>query len=53
MKLQKRLSRKYKNKKYHKYVVVIPEKDVGKAGMGAGDELISMVKKGKIILVKK
>ncbi len=39
MKLQKRLSRKYKNKEYHKYVIVIPEAEVINAKLKEGDEL--------------
>jgi len=39
MKLQKRLSREYKGKKYYKYVLVIPKKEVNKAKFKEGDEL--------------
>jgi len=39
MKLQKRLSRVYKGKKYYKYLLVIPEKEVIKAKLKEGDEL--------------
>lgn len=53
MKLQKRLSRTYNNKDYYKYLVVIPEEDIKKAGFGEGEELISEIKKGKIVLKRK
>ncbi len=52
MKLQKRLSRIYKNKKYYKYVLVIPKKDIKKAGFKEGDNLKSEIKKGIIELKK-
>ena len=48
MKLQKRLSRIYKDKKYYKYILVIPEKEIEKAEFKEGDELKSETKKGEI-----
>ena len=48
MKLQKRLSRIYKGKRYYKYILVIPEKDIKKSKFKEGDELSSKVKKGEI-----
>jgi len=48
MKLQKRLSRIYKGKKYYKYLIVIPEKDVKNSGLKEGDELTSKSKKKEI-----
>ena len=53
MKLQKRLSRKYKGKEYHKYVLVIPTEEVKKSGFKEGDELEINSKKGEIKLNKK
>jgi bifunctional DNA-binding transcriptional regulator/antitoxin component of YhaV-PrlF toxin-antitoxin module len=50
MQLQRRLSRRYKNKEYHKYLIVIPEGDIKKSEIKVGDELISEIKKGEIIL---
>ena len=52
-KLQKQLSRKVGNKKYPKYVVVIPPEIIKEAELGEGDELEINVKKGKIVLNKK
>ncbi|MEK6891204.1 MAG: hypothetical protein AABX03_03625 [Nanoarchaeota archaeon] len=52
MKLQKRLSRIYNGKRYYKYLLVIPERDIKEAKLKAGDELISEVKKWKITLRK-
>jgi bifunctional DNA-binding transcriptional regulator/antitoxin component of YhaV-PrlF toxin-antitoxin module len=52
MKLQKRLSRNYKDKKYHKYIIILPEKEVIKSGFKEGDELEIESKKGKIELKK-
>lgn len=48
MKLQKRLSRKYKGKNYHKYILVIPEKEIKKSGFKEGQELKINSKKGEI-----
>ena len=53
MKLQKRLSRIYKEKKYYKYLIVIPEKNIKMANLKEGDEFIIESKKGKIILKSK
>jgi len=52
MKVQKRLSRTYKNKNYYKYLIIIPEEDIKKAGIKEGDELVTNVKKGEIKLKK-
>ncbi len=52
MKLQKRLSRKYKDKEYYKYVVVVPEKEIKKSGFKEGEELKIQSKKGEIIIKK-
>ena len=48
MKLQKRLSRIYNGKKYYKYILVIPEKDIQNADFNEGDELKSEVKEKEI-----
>jgi len=50
MKLQKRLSRKYKDKEYHKYILVVPEKEIKKSGFKEGEELKTQSKKGEIII---
>ena len=52
MKLQKRLSRIYKNKKYYKYLLVIPEKEIKKSGFKEGNELVIETKKGEIKIKK-
>ena len=52
MKLQKRLSRIYKGKKYYKYILVIPEKDIRESGFKEGDELNSKTKGGEIKIRK-
>ena len=52
MKLQKRLSRKYKDKEYHKYVLVIPEKEIKKSGFKEGENLKIETKKGEIRIKK-
>ncbi len=51
MKLQKQKTDYKRN--YHKYVVVLPEEEVKKAGFKAGDELNADAKKGEIKLRKK
>ncbi|MFA5992303.1 MAG: hypothetical protein WC796_01205 [Candidatus Pacearchaeota archaeon] len=48
MKLQKRLSRVYNGKRYYKYVIVIPEKEIKQAKLKAGDELVSRVVENEI-----
>lgn len=48
MKLQKQKTRKEKN--YYKYVVVLPEESVKKAGFKEGDELEAESTKGEIKL---
>lgn len=52
MLLQKRLSRKYKNKEYYKYLVNISEDDIKKATLKEGNELKVSVKKNKLIFEK-
>jgi formylmethanofuran dehydrogenase subunit D len=49
VKVQKQLSKKDR-KKYHKYVVVLPEDKIRKAGFRKGTELKIESRKGKIIL---
>jgi len=53
MKLQKQLSRKIGNKKYPKYVTVIPPKIIKESGFQEGDELSAEAKKGEIKLRRK
>jgi len=53
MKLQKHFAKKIGEKKYYKYVVVIPEDEVKKAGFKKGDELEAESKKGEVRLVRK
>lgn len=53
MKIQKQLSKKSKDKIYHKYVIVLPEKKLKEAGFREGDELEAETKKGEIKLRKK
>ncbi len=48
--LQKRMSRKYKDKEYHKWVVIIPEEDVKFAGLKEGDKLNVKSEHGQIRL---
>ncbi len=50
MKIQKQLSRKGKNKTYHKYVIVLKDELIEGAGFKEGDELEAEVKKGEIRL---
>ena len=52
MKLQKRLSRKYKGKEYYKYILVIPEKEIKKSGFKEGDKLKINTKLGKVNITK-
>ncbi len=52
MKLQRRLSRAYKGKKYYKYILVIPEKEIKKAEFDEGDFLKIDSVKGEIKINK-
>ena len=52
MHLQKQQSRKYKEKVYPKYLIVIPPKEVEKLGWTEKDELESVIKDGKLIIEK-
>ena len=52
MKLQKRMSRIYKGKKYYKYIVNIPEEEIIKAGLKEGDEMMVESKHESINLSK-
>lgn len=51
MKLQKQKTDYKRN--YHKYVIVLPEKIIKKAGFKEGDDLKPEAKKGEIKLRKK
>jgi len=53
MKLQKRLSRKYKDKEYYKWIITLPDEDVKFAGLKEGDELKVESELGKIRLIKR
>ncbi len=53
MKIEKVKSRKYKDKQYHKYRVVIPNDIIEKSGFKEGDELKADAQKGEIKLRKK
>lgn len=52
MKIQKQLSKKRGDKIYYKYVIVLPEELLKKAGFKAKQELKGIVKKGVIRLIK-
>lgn len=52
MRLQKRLSRKYKDKYYYKYILVIPAEEIGKSGFKEGDNLSINSKNGEIKINK-
>ena len=52
MHLQKQQSRKYKEKVYPKYLIVIPPKDVEKLGWTEKDELESVIEYGKLVIEK-
>ena len=53
MKLQKQLSRKVGEKKYPKWVLVIPPEVIEKSGFKVGNEIKAKVKKGEIKLIRK
>ncbi|MBU3913376.1 MAG: hypothetical protein KKE50_04765 [Nanoarchaeota archaeon] len=53
MKIQKVLSRKYKDKEYHKFILVIPEEEMRIAGIKEGEDLRAESKKGEIKIKRK
>lgn len=53
MKLQKRLGRKYKDKKYYKWIVNIPEVFLWSLDWKEGDELEAKIENKKLVLGKK
>jgi len=50
MKIEKVKSRKYNDKQYHKFRIIIPNNIMEKAGFKEGDELEADVKKGEVKL---
>ena len=52
MKLQKRLSRKYKDKIYYKYQIVIPEEVLREANLKEGDNL-EVISRNHELIIKK
>jgi len=52
MRLQKQLSKRTKEKDYHRYVVVIPEDLIKQSGLKEGDELQGTAQKDEIKLKK-
>lgn len=53
MKIEKTKSRKYKNKQYYKYRIIIPEDILNQADFKEGNELQAEAKKGEVRLTKK
>ena len=52
MKIEKVKSRKYKDKQYYKYRVIIPNDIIEKSGLKEGDELGAEAKRKGLILKK-
>lgn len=50
MKLQKSIGKKYGGKKYHKWHIVIPNKDVERLGWPKGMELVGIIAEDMYIL---
>ena len=53
MKILKEKSREYKGTSYYKYKVNLPEIELVKSGLKAGDELEVETKKDELVLRKK
>lgn len=53
MRLQKQLSKRTKEKDYHRFVIVIPNEIIEKAELKEGDSLTAEAKQGEINLKKK
>jgi len=52
MKLQKQLSKKYGDKEYSKYVIVVPQDIIAKLEWKGGEEIKASVKGFKLIIEK-
>ena len=52
MRLQKRFSRRYKNKNYYKYLINIPEEYIKKSDLKVGDNLEIEAERYKLMLKK-
>ncbi len=52
MRLLSQISREYKDKKYRKYWIVIPQKLLDKLGWKTGEDLEGEVKGNKLIIEK-
>lgn len=52
MKLLSQISRKYKNKSYRKFWIVIPRKIIEKLSWKTGQELKANVKNNKLVINK-
>jgi len=52
LKLQSQISRKYKNKSYKKFWIIIPKKILEKLCWKSGQELESNIKNNKLIIEK-
>lgn len=50
MRLQKQLSRKVGDKKYPKWVVTIPPKQIEELGWDAGEELNTVIEENRLVL---
>jgi hypothetical protein len=53
MKLQKHKTWKYKGTEYAKNTIVIPNKQIEELGWNEGDELESIIRGEKLVIVKK
>ncbi len=53
MKLQKQSVGKIGDREYHKYVIIVPNEDIEKAGFKEGEELVAESKKGEIKLKRR
>ncbi len=53
MKIEKVKSRRYRDKQYHKFRLIIPNKIMEKTGFKEGDELEAEAKKGEVKLRRK
>jgi len=52
MRLIKQFGRKYGDKNYFKYILVIPNKIIEKLGWKGGEDLEAEIKKDKLIIEK-
>jgi len=53
MKILSQISRKYKDKFYRKFLIIVPKKILDDLGWKAGQEIKANIKKGELVINKR